>query len=368
MQGEAKNTLTSMNRDKYDKLLRRYKAWCKQNAVKYQEELADRHNYCKDMQQRLTPENIDALDEEGFYSLMEPLWALCMWGNKHYVVDNIVEKNGMEAIRREFKKLLYGGEEMAKRWDEFRRQIKGIGPAVMSEILNKFSPSEYILWNRKAETGFLLLEIEGVPRSSSLINGKVYADLCRKGVELVDYAQKHGAEEIDDLLTLDYFIWQEVQHEEAAPTEQPVIVPKTKEDSLFVHNDIRDIIKEIGLMLGFRADVEKKIADGAKVDAIWEVSVSNMGRITYVFEVQTKGSIDSLLLNLLKSKNNPSVQGVVAVSDAEQLEKIKKEASHVKGIEDLKFWDYNDVLKVYEHLSSAFTSINALALVPQGLF
>ena len=42
-----------MNKDKYDKLLRRYKAWCKQNAGKYQEELAERHNYCKDMQQRL---------------------------------------------------------------------------------------------------------------------------------------------------------------------------------------------------------------------------------------------------------------------------------------------------------------------------
>ena len=358
-----------MNKHKYDYLLRRYKEWCNKNAAKYQEELAERHNYCKDMQQRLTPEHIDTLDEEGFYGLMEPLWALCMWGNKHYVVDNIVEKNGMEAIRREFKKLLYGGEEMAKRWDEFRRQIKGIGPAVMSEILNKFSPSEYILWNRKAETGFLLLEIEGVPRSSSLINGKVYADLCRKGIELVDYAQKHGVKEIDDLLTLDYFIWQEMQHEEVVVSpEPPVITPDRKEDSLFVHNDIRDRIKDIGLMLGFRADVEKKIADGAVVDAIWEVSVSNMGRITYVFEVQTKGSIDSLLLNLLKSKNNPSVQGVVAVSDAVQLEKIRKEASHVKGIEDLKFWDYNDVLKVYDHLSSAFTSINALALVPQGLF
>ena len=105
------------------------------------------------------------------------------------------------------------------------------------------------------------------------------------------------------------------------------------------------------------------------MDTIWEVSVGNMGRITYVFEVQTSGSIDSLLLNLMKAKNNPSVQGIVAVSDAKQLEKIKKEASSLKAIRDeLKFWDYNDVLKVFDSLSNAYESINSLGLVPSGLF
>ena len=33
--------------------------------------------------------------------------------------------------------------------------------------------------------------------------------------------------------------------------------------------------------------------------------------------------MDSLILNLLKSLNNPAVQGVVAVSDKVQLERIK---------------------------------------------
>ena len=88
-----------------------------------------------------------------------------------------------------------------------------------------------------------------------------------------------------------------------------------------------------------------------------------------MFEVQTSGSIDSLLLNLMKAKNNPSVQGIVAVSDAKQLEKIKKEASSLKAIRDeLKYWDYNDVLKVFDSLSNAYESINSLGLVPSGLF
>ena len=213
--------------------------------------------------------------------------------------------------------------------------------------------------------------IPNVPKYNSALDGKKYAYLSKVGRELVDSAKKQGVSEIEDLLALDYFIWKDLQIE---PTETGALIEEklekeTEKQKTFVHNDVRDRIKDIGSFLGFKAEVEKKVADGAVVDAIWEVSVGNMGRITYVFEVQTSGSIDSLLLNLMKAKNNPSVQGIVAVSDAKQLEKIKKEASSLKAIrDDLKFWDYNDVLKVFDSLSNAFESINSLGLVPSGLF
>lgn len=38
-------------------------------------------------------------------------------------------------------------------------------------------------------------------------------------------------------------------------------------------------------------------------------------RVIYVFEVQTKDSFDNLIVNLLKSLNNPAVQAVVVVFD-----------------------------------------------------
>jgi hypothetical protein len=90
-----------------------------------------------------------------------------------------------------------------------------------------------------------------------------------------------------------------------------------------------------------------KVAEGSKVDTIWESTIGNMGRVIYVFEVQTKGSIDSLLLNLLKALNNPAVQGVVAVSDSLQLEKIQKQAAHVGDLsKKLKWWDYKKVIEI----------------------
>lgn len=143
------------------------------------------------------------------------------------------------------------------------------------------------------------------------------------------------------------------------------VSPKDKE---FIHNDIRDKLAEIGRWLGFNTDIEKKVAAGAIVDTVWEVIIGNMGRVIYAFEVQTSGSIDSLILNLMKVKNNKAVQGIIAVTDQKQIEKIKKEIGDLREFNgELKFWDYTGVLKVHESLQYVNESINNLGLVPSGL-
>jgi hypothetical protein len=102
------------------------------------------------------------------------------------------------------------------------------------------------------------------------------------------------------------------------------------------------------------------VADGSIVDTVWQATIGNMGRVIYVFEVQTKGSIDSLILNLLRSMNNSAVQGVVAVSDSDQLEKIRKQASTVPRLgEKLKYWDYREVIEVHEGLQSVHDAIKS---------
>lgn len=359
-----------MNEKLYSSALSGYKKWADNNKAEAKSEYYERHALCDEMQS-YTKERLQNLTEDELFNLIAPLWAMRMWGNKKYQLDNIVESNGMDLLREQLVNLFYGSTSIENRWDEFREKVKGMGPAFISELLNKFKPEEYILWNKKSLAGFTALGIPKVPKNSSALDGKKYAYLSKMGRELVASAQKQGFSEIEDLLALNYFIWQELQIE---PIDKEVAVEdkpekETEQQKTFVHNDVRDRIRDIGSFLGFKAEIEKKIADGAVVDAIWEVSVGNMGRITYVFEVQTSGSIDSLLLNLMKAKNNPSVQGIVAVSDSKQIEKIKKEAASLREIRDeLKFWDYNDVLKVFDSLSNAYESINALGLVPSGLF
>jgi len=107
------------------------------------------------------------------------------------------------------------------------------------------------------------------------------------------------------------------------------------------------------------------VGHGARVDNVWRARIGNLGLVTYVFEVHKTGSIDSLLLNLQKAKSSPTVQKVIAVSNEEQLEKVKRES---EGLPEefrraLGFWPVTEVQKVGQNLQSAMSVIDKLGLV-----
>ena len=343
-----------MNEQKLIKYLASYKEWLMKNPSVANEAKQERME-AQQQAHAFTKERLLNLSEDDLFEYLSPLWAMAMWGNKHYQIDNIIEANGIELLRKQFANLIYGEANIEKRWDDFRSKIKGIGPAIMSELLCKTYPSQYLLWNKKTYTGFKTLNINNLPRYEARLDGKIYAKLSGIGRELLAKSQEYGYNEICDLLALNSFIWSELQDNSTDCT-----IPD-------IHNDIRDKVAEIGHCLGFRAEVEKKVAAGAVVDAIWEVTIGNMGRVIYVFEVQTSGSIDSLILNLMKAKNNKAVQGIVAVTDQRQIERIKKEIESLPIKDEVKFWDYTEVLKIHEALQFVNESINRLGLVPNGL-
>ncbi len=359
-----------MNNISLQKHLIAFRKWIKANNSQFKTEKKEREQLSIQVQS-YTDERLNQITEDELFDYIAPLWAMAMWGNKHYQIDNIIEANGMPLLRAQLSNLIYGEASLAKRWDEFRSKIKGIGPAIMSELLCKSFPDKYLLWNRKTYNGFSALEVPNLPRYEARLNGKTYEYLCSKGSEILSYSKGEKYDEVDNMLTLNTFIWQELQdvidNTPSAKIVEQELIPTNTKDAAFIHNDIRDKLAEIGRCLGFSADVEKKIAPGAVVDAIWEVTIGNMGRVIYVFEVQTSGSIDSLILNLIRAKNNKAVQGVVAVSDQKQIEKIQREISTLKGAEDIKFWNYTEVLKIHESLQYVNESINNLGLVPLGL-
>ena len=142
--------------------------------------------------------------------------------------------------------------------------------------------------------------------------------------------------------------------------------PVNVNDSKSLHDEIQEKLVAIGELLGFDSRSEVKITTGAVVDAVWEAKIGNMGKAIYVFEVQSKGSIDSLIFNLKKAQSNAAVQAVVAVADEEQLAKIISESAGVIDEKSLRTWDSEDVLSVYDSLVRAHESINKLALVPES--
>ena len=320
-----------------------------------------------------TPKKFKAMTEEQFYEFIAKLWAMLIWGNKKYVVDKLIADNALPGIKNELSKLLWDDSPIEKRWDRFRSKIKGMGPAMMSELLCYVHPNQCVLWTRRVYVGFQYLGVPNLPKYNYQLTGKKYNALSKTAQIIAKELSKNGIEDAT-LLAVDYFIWHELQVvdklskiHKGGVEPPPVIDTGDTKTSEFIHNEIRDKIADIGQWLGFHSETEIKVADGSKVDTIWESTIGNMGRVIYVFEVQTKGSIDSLLLNLLKSLNNPAVQGIVAVTDAAQIETIRKHASGVSGLSaKLKYWDYMEVLKVHEALESVNESINSLGLVPQG--
>lgn len=359
-----------MNREILTKHMKLFLENLEKNSDKHKEDSKERLELTE-YYQNFTKDKIIRMTEEEIYQYVSKLWAMLIWGNKHYVVDKIIENNGLDNFKLCLADLVWGERDIVSKWDTFRKEIKGMGPAMISEILCKTHPDDFILWNRRAYVGLNYLGVDKLPRYDYQITGQVYKYLC-------DIAKEISAELVNagfndkSLLAVDYFIWDELQVVENLGEiydKKPTVILDNSsiEESKFIHNDTRDKISDIGQWLGFTARIEQKVSDGSQVDAVWEATIGNMGRVIYVFEVQTKGSIDSLILNLLKSLNNPAVQGVVAVSDKKQIEIIKKHAYDVKDLRDkLKYWDYESVLKVHESLELVNASINELGLVPQG--
>jgi hypothetical protein len=360
-----------MNKDLLRKYIQEFISDSKNDSEKSNQDWKERLDLIN-YYQSFTKDKMLKMTEEDIFEYISKLWAMLIWGNKHYVVDKLIETNGLQHLKKLLIELVWGKEDIVERWNNFRSHIKGMGPAMISEILCKTHPNNFMLWNRRAYVGLNHLEVMNLPRYDYQLTGKVYKYLCKISKEISRELINAGFND-STLLAVDYFIWDKLQVEDKLSkiyTKKPPI-EKTKEEiseeSKIIHNDIRDKLRDIGQWLGFTSNIEKKVSEGSRVDTIWEATIGNMGRVIYIFEVQTKGNIDGLILNLLKSLNNPAVQGVVAVSDAKQLEIIRRHASDVKDLKDkLKYWDYEEILKVHESLELVYEKINKLGLVPQS--
>lgn len=340
----------------------------KSNAAYYEDHWAERRER-KLYYQSFTKDKLLSMTEDEFLEYISKLWSMLIWGNKKYVVDKLIADNGFTALKKQLAELLYGTNPIEKRWDLFLKSVKGMGPATISELLTYANPQEYAIFNKTTILCFGYLDIPDMPKYNYQYTGKKYMEVCTIAKEIAQELKKFGAENYD-LLAVDYFLWDEILPlAEKKSAEIPVSEskkPTTVSDSKSLHDEIKEKLVAIGELLGFDSRSEVKITAGAVVDAIWEAKIGNMGKAIYVFKVQSKGSIDSLILNLKKAQSNAAVQAVVAVADEGQLSKIIRESAGVIDEKSLRTWDSEDVLAVYDSLVRAHESINKLALVPES--
>lgn len=316
-----------------------------------------------------TKEKILNMDEAEFYKYISKLWAMIIWGNKQYIINKYIQNNGFENIKKELAYLLYDEEALEKRWDHFLKRIKGFGPAMISELLCYIYPNECMIWNNTSRTSYEVLGINGIPKYTYQLTGKKYLEMTEYSKEINKIINKKTGKK-HDLLFVDYFFWDSLRLLENTQTDEEKENKSLKSESKkSLHTELKEKVRDIGIWLGFDANNEVRIGTGAVVDAVWDFSINNVGKVTYVFEVQTGGSIDSLIMNLLKASKYKNVQGIIAVSDKHQLEIIRNEAEGVFKDSNLKiqYWDQEDVLDVYEKLQFVNESVNKILHIEDSL-
>ena len=358
-----------MNTQKLNLAISEFTKKKKSNAAYYEENWAERKER-KEYYQSFTKEKLIAMTEDDFFEYISKLWSMLMWGNKKFVADKLIRDNGFDNLKEHIANLLYGCNSVEARWDLFYSSIKGMGPATISELLTYANPQEYVIFNKTTILCYSYLDIADMPKYDYQYTGKKYAEVCSIAKDIAAELKKAGADDYD-LLAVDYFMWDEIlplaeKKSPAVPSTPEIKKPVNVKDSKSLHDEIKEKLVAIGELLGFDSRSEVKITTGAVVDAVWEAKIGNMGKAIYVFEVQSKGSIDSLILNLKKAQSNAAVQAVVAVADEEQLAKIIRESAGVIDEKSLRTWDSEDVLAVYDSLVRAHESINKLALVPES--
>ena len=317
-------------------------------------ERQERENFYKNYKYN----DIINMSKDEFYDYIGKLWAMIIWGNKHYIIDKYINDNGFENLKNSIAYLLYGSDPIENRWDSFKTKIKGFGPAMMSELLCYTNPNEYMIWNTTAANAYRTLNIKDVPAHNYQLTGQKYIELTKYSKEIQQVIlEKYNKKE--NLLFVDYFFWDSLKDIE--PNSTTNTRTETVVNNKSYHNEIIDYIKNIGTLLGYNTNIKGTIKNSGKIaDAIWEFNVGNLGKIKYVFEVQDSGSIDSLIVSLMNASQDIAVQAVVAVSDEVQINKIKQHCNSIKGSFNgkLKFWDITEIEKSYKELSNAMEIIN----------
>ena len=172
-----------MNQNKLIHALDGYVKKYAANTKTYEEEAQqrkDRSNYYKSYNAK----KIRSMTEDDMYEYISKLWSMLIWGNKKYIVDKLISDNGFEALKDHLIELLYGNKPIEVRWDHFHKEVKGLGPASMSELLSNVSPCDYVIFNKNTVICFNYLGIADMPKYDYQYTGKKYVEVCNSAKEI----------------------------------------------------------------------------------------------------------------------------------------------------------------------------------------
>jgi hypothetical protein len=125
--------------------------------------LKDRDDRHKLFTEKLALEKLDTLSIEDFSIPVKMLWAFAGWSarGKEWLLAQMLSEGGIERVRSELKRFLYGKGDIARRYDDFDIRILK-GTAAKTEMLNVMFPGKYGIWNDRVRQALKFLNLSNL--------------------------------------------------------------------------------------------------------------------------------------------------------------------------------------------------------------
>ncbi len=328
--------------------------------------------------ERLSLENIERMTEEEFAGVYMRLWASQAWSNKDWYVRNrLILPNGLDKIKAELIKLLYSSADIAKRYDEFKNNIKGFGPSSITEILHMVFPETFPLWNDKPKTVLPFLGLNILPDrlfKYQISEGSDYEQVIQALTAAKNELKEFG---VNDFMDLDVFFWHIFddiisKEKPQPPTKRREVVVTARKIAVDSHEAAEYYLLELGKMLGYSpytvdqskmyqskslGDVallkeipafagDREMATVKEIDVIWFNEDENP---EYAFEVEHTTDIVHGLDRLIQLQHLYVKFVIVAPDDRRsKFESLLQRVQYRKLKDRFRFISYDDLARLFE--------------------
>jgi len=248
---------TSEQMDGLESYAKDFVAWLETEDGK--DNIKEHREHERFFKDRLSPQKLEKLTEEGFSDIYKTLWVSRMWTNKDWYIRNkLLAPNGIEKIRTELKNLLYGDGDIASRYDGLTSRLHGFGVSSISEILHTVFPEKYCLWNDKPKTVIPFLGLDILPGKFfkyQITEGSEYAQCVEELAKMKEELKEYG---VKDFIDLDMFFWHifediipNVKTERVVEKKETPVTSGKPEIDISSHEGAEYYLLELGKMLGY---------------------------------------------------------------------------------------------------------------------
>ena len=203
--------LTAEQKREFLQYVKDYLAW---NSTKEgKENIEDHRKHQKYFQERLSKKAITVMNEKQFSEVYKGLWASNIWGNKDWYVENKLLKpnSSLAFIKKELIALFHKkSAPLSKRYDHFRKNVKGLGSSALTELLHFVFPDKYCLWNDKPKSVLPFLNLDNLLPEKvfkyQISMGKDYV-ACNEVMAVLKNELINAGIKKADFIDLDCYIW-----------------------------------------------------------------------------------------------------------------------------------------------------------------